>query len=184
MLALSFSRMSLSMSLKDQLMKSGLANAKTARKAAHEKRMEAKDPNATTAKSLADQARQDQAERDRALNRQQQQERDLKAQQAAILQFIQTHRIDRHGGDQPYQFTADKKIKKIYVTNVQYDQLVRGQIAIVQTNEAFELIPKPVAERLNLRAPDHPVWLNAPADQTSPEDDPYKDYPIPDDLMW
>jgi uncharacterized protein YaiL (DUF2058 family) len=45
------------MSLKDQLLKAGLADAKKARKAEHEKRQQAKDPAAVTAQQLAEQAR-------------------------------------------------------------------------------------------------------------------------------
>ena len=56
------------MSLKDQLLKAGLADAKKARKAEHEKRQQARDPNAETAQKLAAQALAEKVERDRALS--------------------------------------------------------------------------------------------------------------------
>lgn len=173
------------MSLKDQLMKAGLADAKKARKAEHEKRQQAKDPQAETAQKLAQQAQAEKAERDRELNRQQQQEKDERALAAQIRQLIEAHRLERKGGDISWQFTDAKKIKKIYVSAAQRDQLTRGQIAIVRLGDTHELVPAVVAERIRQRDEAAVVLLNIKAVSTEADaDDPYADYKIPDDLMW
>ncbi|MGH8493723.1 MAG: DUF2058 domain-containing protein [Moraxellaceae bacterium] len=173
------------MSLKDQLMKAGLANAKKARKAEHEKRQQAKDPQAETAQQLAQKAQSEKAERDRELNRQRQEEMERKAVIAQIRQLTENNRIDRKGGDIGWQFTDEKKIKKIYVTKAQQGQLERGQIAIVRLDEGHELVPAMVAEKIRQRDAAAVVLLNSRSvTAESDADDPYADYKIPDDLMW
>lgn len=172
------------MSLKDQLMKAGLADAKKARKAEHEKRQLAKDPNAESAHKLAQQALAEKAERDRALNRARDEELAQRALSAQILQLIEAHRIDRKGGAVAYQFTDAKKIKKLYVTPAQQDQLVKGQVAIVRLGDGHELVPTVVAEKIRTRDENAIVLLNTRQASATDEDDPYAAYQIPDDLMW
>ncbi|HAR59000.1 MAG TPA: DUF2058 domain-containing protein, partial [Alcanivorax sp.] len=89
---------------------------------------------------------------------------------------------DRARGEVAYQFVQDKKIKKLHVTEPQRDQLARGQIAIVALGEGHELVPTTVAEKIRQRDEAAVVLLNDRNVQD--EDDPYADYPIPDDLMW
>lgn len=172
-------------SLKAQLMKAGLADAKKAKKIEHEKRLAAKgQANEADAKQLAQQAQQEKLERDRELNRQQTEEKARKALTAQIKQLIEAHRLDRAKGDTPYNFVDDKKVKKLYVTAPLQQQLVNGQIAIVRLEAGYELVPAVVAERIKTRDAAVVVLLNdKPSDQPA-EDDPYKDYQIPDDLMW
>lgn len=173
------------MSLKDQLLKSGLADAKKARRAEHEKRQMAKDPNAESAEKLAAKALAEKAERDRELNRRQQEEKDKRAVMAQIRQLIEAHRIARTGGDVSYQFTDDKKIKKLYVKAAQQAQLANGQVAIVRLGEGYELVPTVVAEKIRQRDDSVVALLNTRAPATAAEaDDPYAAYQIPDDLMW
>jgi uncharacterized protein len=58
-------------------------------------------------------------------------------------------------------------------------------LAICADGEAYVLVPRVVAEKVAQRMPEAVVFL---ADQNKAQqltdDDPYKDFPIPDDLMW
>ena len=76
-------------------------------------------------------------------------------------------------------------MKKIYVTDEQQKQLTRDQIVIISMgNEAFELVPKAVAEKIAERDSKLVVKnTNTSANETD-KDDPYADYQIPDDLTW
>ncbi|HET8729963.1 MAG TPA: DUF2058 domain-containing protein [Moraxellaceae bacterium] len=173
------------MSLKDQLLKAGLADAKKARRAEHEKRQMARDPNAETADKLAAKALADKAERDRELNRQQQADKEKRAVAAQIRQLIERHRIARTGGDVSYQFTDERKIKKLYVTTAQQAQLANGQVAVVRLGDGYELVPTVVAEKIRQRDEAVVVLLNLRKPvEAGEEDDPYAAYQIPDDLMW
>ena len=172
----------MSNSLKNQLLKSGLADPKKLKKLEHGKRIaEDKDE----ARKLALKAQEEKQARDRELNRRVQEEREIKAAEAQVVNMIATQAISRQGGDTAYQFVDGGKIKKLYVTAAQSAQLARGQIAIVRHGEAYELVPTLVAEKIATRDASRVVVLNTRAETAAAdEDDPYKDYVIPDDLMW
>lgn len=175
-------------SLQDQLMKAGLADKKKARRAKQAKRedanrakrgeIELEDPA-----QRARRQRAEQAERDRALERERQEQQREKEIAAQIRQLIESHRLERDDADHAYQFVQDKKIKKITVTARQQDQLARGLIAIAALGERYELVPAPIAEKIRQRDEAMVVVLNEKGAGTD-KDDPYADYPIPDDLMW
>jgi uncharacterized protein YaiL (DUF2058 family) len=82
-----------------------------------------------------------------------------------------------------YNFTEANKVKTILVSKKVQQQLSRGQLAIAKLNDSYELIPIVVANKIQARDPDWFITRNAPV-ETAGEDDPYKDYKIPDDLMW
>lgn len=180
-------------SLKDQLLKAGLIDQKKAKQAEKEKRKHDNQARRTglseqdEVKAAAQAAREAKAERDRELNRQRNQEAEQKALQAQIRQLVQNHRQSKGAGpgDTEYNFTHRNRIKKIRVSTKVHRQIVLGHLAIVAVGESYELVPRVVASKIALR--DSASILvnnfNAQAVETV-EDDPYKDYVIPDDLMW
>ena len=168
-------------SLQSQLLKSGLADQKRVKKI-HQQQLEAGKKAKDETKEAVAQAMALKAERDRELNRQKKEEMERKAIGAQIKQLIEAHRIDRKGGEMHYQFTDQGKIKKIYVTDVLLNQLVKGQSAIVRFSDAYELVPTVVAEKIALRDADSIVVLNtrmATTTQEVAEEDPYANYQIP-----
>lgn len=176
-------------SLQEQLLKAGIVDKKQAKKIQHEKRKAAKSaPKGQVQldedKERARQALAEKAERDRQLNREQQAASEKKAIQAQIIQLIEMNRIDRQGGDVPYQFTDGKKIKKIFVTAKLQNELVRGQLAIARLGESYELLPAAAAGKIMQRDEQAIVLLNEKSVTEVDEDDPYAAYQIPDDLMW
>ncbi|MEZ7992046.1 MAG: DUF2058 domain-containing protein, partial [Halioglobus sp.] len=124
------------------------------------------------------------AERDRQLNKQQQEVVERKAIQAQISQLIKMNRIKRESGDIAYQFTDGTRIKKIYVTEQLQKDLVNGRLAIAKLGNEFELLPSSAAEKIRQRDPQVIVLLNTYEVTGVDEDDPYAEYQIPDDLMW
>ncbi len=176
-------------SLQDQLLKAGLVDNKKAKQVGKDQRKQKKvakkssQPVLDETKLAVEQARADKAARDRALNA----ERNAQAQQKAILaqikQLVETNKQSKGGGDIAYNFTFDKKIKKIYVNAEVQNHLVAGRLVIVGLDDTFELVPRVVAEKIAERDASLVVQVQAQA-QTVDEDDPYADYQIPDDLMW
>lgn len=170
-------------SLKDQLLKAGLSNAKKARRVEHEKRQQAKQGGDDVA-AAARRAREEQVERDRALNAERLAQQRLKEIAAQIRQLIEAHRLDRRQADQPFQFADGKKIQKLYVNGVMADQLARGRLAVVRLAEGYEVVPTTIADKIAERDPQAVVVRHDISSDEQPGDDPYADYPIPDDLMW
>lgn len=176
-------------SLQDQLLKAGIVDSKKAKKIDKEKRKEARSQpkghaRVDEAREQAKRSLAEKVERDRELNRQQLALSEKKAIQAQIIQLISMNRIDRAGGDVPYQFTDGKAIKKIHVTSQLQNELSRGRVAIASLGEGYELLPAAAARKIMQRDESAIVMLNTNEPAVAGEDDPYADYQIPDDLMW
>lgn len=179
-------------SLQDQLLKAGLIDAKKAKQANKEKRKEtnvarrSNEEKVDEIKQSAEQARAEKAERDRVLNRQRDEELKQKAIAAQIKQLIENHRQAKGAGerDVEYNFTDGKLIKKIRVSKTVREQIVRGVLAVVRLGEGYELVPRIVADKIAQRDQNAVIVANTKSAQQLDEDDPYKDYVIPDDLMW
>lgn len=178
----------MSLSLKDQLLKSGLAKKPAAKPAKKKKppQVAKKNRNKPSEAQLRTQrAMLDKVKKDKRLNEQRQAEAAAKAKFAQIKQLVDSSKLDRKEGETSYSFTLKKKVKKIYVTDEQQKQLSRDQIVIISMgNEAFELVPKAAAEKIAERDAKY-VIKNTNTQAAAPdENDPYADYQIPDDLTW
>ncbi len=179
-------------SLQDQLLKAGLIDTKKAKQANKEKRKETNVARRSSeevvdeVKQSAEQARLEKVERDRELNRQRDLELQQKAIAAQIKQLIENHRQSKGAGngDVEYNFTDGKLIKKMRVSPLVLEQIARGLLAVVKLGEGYELVPRVVADKIAQRDEKFVVVANTKQDNKVDEDDPYKDYVIPDDLMW
>lgn len=179
-------------SLQDQLLKAGLIDTKKAKQANKEKRKETNvarrsaEPVFDEVKQSAEQVRVEKAERDRELNRQREEALQQKAIAAQIKQLIENHRQpkDAGKGDVEYNFTDGKLIKKMRVSSQVQEQIVRGLLAVVKLGEGYELVPCIVADKIAQRDEKAVIVANVKAHTQTDDDDPYKDYVIPDDLMW
>ena len=78
-----------------------------------------------------------------------------------------------------------KLIKKIRVSPIVQQQIIRGQLTVVKLGEGYELVPRIVSEKIALRDEKAIIVSNKKSIvEENDEDYPYKDYVIPDDLMW
>lgn len=179
-------------SLQDQLLNAGLSDTKKAKKLQKEKRKEKRVAQKSRVevvdevKLAAQQAREEKLARDRALNQALNEEAQRKAIDAQITQLINNHKLDRRGGDIGFNFTCEQKIKKIYVTALQQKLLAAGSVAIARTEQNFELLPQIVANKIAERDAQRVIFCVQQTGDTlaAEERDWYKDYEIPDDLMW
>jgi uncharacterized protein YaiL (DUF2058 family) len=178
-------------SLQEQLLGAGLVDQKKAKAIKHEQRKQKKQTQPTKKgvvnvdedKLRIEQERLAKVERDRALNRQKQEAAEERAVQAQIQQLIQSNKLSIDG-DVGYQFVDDKTVRKIYVDDLKQSQLALGLLAVAKQNDNYFVIPKLVAEKIMQRDPKVIVSLNEKSASVVDADDPYKDYQIPDDLMW
>jgi len=180
-------------SLQDQLLNIGVIDKKKAKKSQHQKRQNV-NKNRKAIKSgknvevdtiqqqlaLADREKQ---QRDLALNKQRDAEQAKKALVAEVRQIVQQHQIKiPKEADLAYNFSFDNTIKKIYVTSEQQQQLTLGQLAIVNVEQKYCLVPDKVAEKIEIRLPESVLRIQV--EKQADDHDPYADYQIPDDLMW
>lgn len=178
----------MAISLQEQLLKAGLTDEKKLKTANKEKRKQKKQQRQSGAvdevKAQAKQALEEKNRRNRELAQQHNAEAEKKAVAAQIRQMVEVNRLSRAGAEIPYNFTDGKQIKKIFVTRKLQDHLSRGQLAIVKLDEAYELIPAVIADKISQRDPAGVILQIDPTALAQDEDDPYADYKIPDDLMW
>jgi uncharacterized protein YaiL (DUF2058 family) len=179
-------------SLQDQLLKAGLTNKKKVKQAERQKKQTAKQVRkgedvVDEAKSAADASRLAKISKDKELNLEQTEKAKTKAISAQIKQLIESHALDLKGFELDYNFTDGKKIKKIYVSDLIKHQLSRGILAISKLGITYFVIPAVIADKIRERNSQYIVAqidVNELDKQAAPEEDPYADYQIPDDLMW
>ena len=175
-------------SLRDQLLKAGLADEQRVKQVETEKRRDRKrqKPRKGQAQQKPDAAKRaereaaEKRERDRRLNQARDQDRQRIANEKAARELVVKNEIP-HGeeGDQPFNFTHGERIKKIHVSEKQRRELAEGRIAIARTRGRFRLVPRAVADKVMPMAP----FLIAFVSDGKP-DPAEEEHPIPDDLMW
>ncbi|GGL94482.1 hypothetical protein GCM10009425_01780 [Pseudomonas asuensis] len=179
----------MSMSLRDQLLKAGLVNEKQAKQAAKQKQKQTRMEHRGQAekdesqKLAAQQANAEKLARDQELNRQQEEKKRRKAEQAQIKQLIEGSRLPKLESDDYYNFVDDKKVKRVPVNALMREKLSRGSLGIVRHEGRYDVVPRATAERIQERDPRRVVLLNV-QNEAPDADDPYAAYQIPDDLMW
>ncbi|GAB3676088.1 DUF2058 domain-containing protein [Salinisphaera aquimarina] len=185
----------MSKSLQEQLLASGVAKPKQAKKAKREKvkrdqaaRREGKTP--AEKQALADEVARAEAakrERDRQLNASQKARREAHERDQSVGQIIERNRVKAGAKGEDgvaYSYTIGAKIRRIEVSDAQRRDLADGRLAVVRHREVASLVPRAVAERLQTMIPDQ-IWLMSKAtDEAVDPDDPYAAYQVPDDLMW
>ncbi|NKB38740.1 MAG: DUF2058 family protein [Gammaproteobacteria bacterium] len=178
-------------SLLEQLKKTGLVDKNKAQKVKHgqykSKKQKAKKGEAAEldeAKVLAQKAQASKVERDRQINQQLKEEAEAKAIAAQIIQMIETSRVDDRDGEVVYNFTDANVVKRLHVSEEIHKHLMSGGLAIVKFGEGYELVPRPVAEKIKQRDADCVIDTGTGAELAEDEDDVYADYKIPDDLIW
>lgn len=198
----------MSKSLQDQLLGANLIDSKKAKKISKEKRKTKnvqrrnKDTQLTETQAAALKAKQEKLERDALLNKQKNDEAAQKAIAAQVIQMIKQFRLSQTTGDTEYNFTDGKVIKKLRVSNNISTEIIRGRLCIAKLQDQYEIIPRPVAEKIRERDDSAIIVFNkTPSEQknyiqdndaantdtyteATSDEEYYAQFEIPDDLDW
>ena len=171
--------------LRDQLLKAGLVTEKQARQASqpprkHERQRKQQPKPETLA---VQQARAAKLARDRELEQARRQKVEARARAAEIKQLLDEHALPRAEGEEYFNFVAGRKIRRIAVDAGLLERLGRGEIMIIRHEGRSALVSAEIAERIRERD-ERAVIAFAAAPANADEDDPYKDFVVPDDLRW
>lgn len=182
----------MSVSLQDQLKKSGLIDDKKAKQLKRAKNKQeklarkTKNPAVDQHKLELDRAKSETIAKDRQLNLEKNKQAEKHALLAQIKQLIEMNIVAKDG-DQKFSFTETTVIRHIYVSQTQVDQLSRGTLAIVTQKIGQKhnhvLVPMGVAKKIEQRDA-MVVVFKAQQNTIGGEEDPYADFQIPDDLTW
>jgi uncharacterized protein YaiL (DUF2058 family) len=148
----------------------------------------APQPPAQSAATLAaQQAQAAKIARDQELNRKREEKAKRRAKIAEIEQMIEQNRVPRLETEDYYSFIDGKKIRRMSVDPERREKLTSGVLVVVRYKGHYAVVPKETAERIRERDENMVVSTaqtkDSPASETTAED-PYKDFVIPDDLMW
>ncbi|MDP5030534.1 MAG: DUF2058 domain-containing protein [Paraglaciecola sp.] len=184
----------MALSLQEQLLKAGLTDKKKVKQVKQQKHKQAKAQQrhkvveSDEAKLAAAEAIEAKKAKDRELNQQTKLEAEKKAIVAQIKQLIEVNKQPRGKADVVCNFTDGTLIKRMYVGTETQKHISQGKLAIVKYEQAYELVPMPVADKIAERDPLVVVYrsdtISAEDQKSSEDDDWYADYQIPDDLNW
>jgi uncharacterized protein YaiL (DUF2058 family) len=186
----------MSMSLREQLLAAGLGTKKQARQAEHDQRQEQRQqhqrprnapPKQTEQQKRAAQAQAAKAERDLELNKKRQEQAEHRARWAQVKQIIEEHRLPKLETDDYFNFVDRHKVRRMAVDAERRAKIIAGEIVIVRCEGKYDVVPADVAARIKEREERAIVSLDQGkqgAGEGTSEDDAYKDYVVPDDLMW
>lgn len=182
-------------SLADQLLSAGLVDAKRVKQAQQEKRKEQKHQPKGHQSAQEEQrkqvelARAAKAEQDRLLNEKRLQAERNKELRLQVRQILEQHTVAAEGEIRfNFKDASTGKIRYLFVSGQQQNLLANGQLLICANGKRAVLVNRETAERVKERLPAALLFdatsLTANAQQQDDVDDPYKDFPIPDDLVW
>jgi uncharacterized protein len=177
--------------LQEQLLKAGLVKkAKVAQVVREQnKQRHGKAPTAPdAAHAEAQRLQAERAERDRALAAERNAQARVAEQRAQVRQIIDCHKVKREG-EIAYRFTDGGRITSVLVNEALRAQLAGGTLVIVRHDQGYELLPRLAADKVRERdaativldhgSSDHQATGDADAD-----DDYYRRFQVPDDLIW
>ena len=170
----------------DKFLKAGLATKKQVGKAKIAQNKKRKKQRLNQGNDPADKAielaMQRQKEQSRQSNVQRNQVAREKEVAAQVKQLVAKNRVDVGKGDSVFHFSDSNKIKKIYLPKAVIKQLSSGTLGIVKVDNKYEVVPAETAGKIRDRRPEALLVLNEP--QTLDPNDPYAEFPIPDDYEW
>lgn len=173
-------------SLRDQLLKAGLTTEHKARQVRTEQKKTKKAPKVATADNLQKHiAEQRKAEQEKAAQLNQKRQAELKEREevARIKQILEHHNQKDIIGNQVFNFAYQGKIKELPVNEKTRALLSKGRLAIAQLEGAFFVIPEEPAAKIAEVNPSY-IVLHVEPEQKPDIEDPYKDFAVPDDLVW
>jgi hypothetical protein len=178
-----------SSTLREQLLKAGLVTEKQVRAVEQppqkpKPQSRKQPPQPSEQQRAAEQARAAKAARDAQLNKQRQQAADAKARALEIKALVEQNKLPKKlDSEDRFNFVAGKKLRFILVDPAMREGLNKGTLFIIRYDGKSEVVPAEIAEKIRQRDERAVVKLNSgetPAD----ENDPYKDFVVPDDLKW
>ena len=108
-----------------------------------------------------------------------------------IRELLDRHAVNDKGAEVPFHFLREDSVRRVYVTNDQRTALADGTLAIVGFRRRHHLVPAGVADEIHALRPivfihraDAGTQSDEGGDERGAADDPYREFPIPDDLHW
>ena len=175
--------------LQEQLLKAGLVNKAKAAQVVREqaKKHKGKGPAAPSAEEVeARRLQAEKAERDRALAAERNTHARANEARAQVRQVVEAHKVKREG-EIAYRFIDGDTIRDVLVNEALRAQLASGTLVIVRHDQGYELLPRIAADKVYAREAGMIVLDHGRAEATAgngEDDEYYRQFQVPDDLIW
>jgi uncharacterized protein YaiL (DUF2058 family) len=175
--------------LQEQLLKAGLVKKGKVSQVAREqaKQRQGKAPVQPASEQVdAKRLQAERAERDRALAAERNAQARANELRAQIRQIVEANKL-RRDGEIAYRFTDGDAIKSLLVNEPLRAQLAKGVLVIVRHGDSYELLPRPAADKVRERDAAMIVLDHGHAEasgEAGEDDEYYKQFQVPDDLIW
>jgi hypothetical protein len=173
--------------LQEQLLKAGLVNKAKAAQVVREQTKQRKAPAPPSVEQVDAQRLQiEKAERDRTLAAERNAQARTHEAQAQVRQIVEAHKVKREG-EIAYRFTDGDTIRDVLVSQALRAQLASGALVIVRHDQGYELLPRVAADKVYERDAAMIVLDHGRAKIGSgndADDEYYKQFEVPDDLIW
>jgi uncharacterized protein YaiL (DUF2058 family) len=172
----------MSESLRDQLLKAGFKPSPKPKSHKHaQPKPEARKPRASAEPDLAQafalRARADRAEREAAEREAREKAAARKERKRKLQALLEGQGLNQADAEQPRNFEFAGKIRRVYVSAPQLQQINRGELGVVMHGGRALVVARDVALQAQAVAPEVVALLVDPSA-------PVADDGVPDDLMW
>ena len=185
----------MSMSLREQLLQAGFGKkleaerqakeqerrAQEQQRRAQEQQRKAKEQQRIAQVQAAQAAK---AARAQAQQQRRQEEADRKERWMRIKQLIEQHRLPKLETDDYFNFVSRGKVRRLAVDTPLRERIIGGEVIIVRCEGKHDVVPRDIGERIRECDARAVINLQDTARDIPSEDDPYKDFVVPDDLKW
>jgi uncharacterized protein YaiL (DUF2058 family) len=173
----------MSESLRDQLLKAGFKPSPKSRPAPkpHVRKPEPRKPRASSepdlAQAFAMRAKADRAERETAEREAREKAAEKRERKRKLQALLEGKALNKADADQARNFEFAGKIRRVYATAEQLQQLNAGDLGVVMHGGRALVVTRDVALQAQAIAPEAVALLVDPST-------PVEDDGVPDDLMW
>jgi uncharacterized protein YaiL (DUF2058 family) len=177
----------MSMSLREQLLAAGFGKKKTPEKKAPVQQAPAQAERKAREQhriAQAEAAQVAKAARAQALQQRRQEEADRKERWTQIKQLIGQHRLPKLETDEYFNFVSRGKVRRLAVDAQLRERIISGEVLIVRCEGKHDVVPRDIGECIRGYDARAVISLQGSPASVQSEDDPYKDYVVPDDLKW
>lgn len=106
-----------------------------------------------------------------------------------IRALLDAHALNDKDAETPFNFTRENVVRRVYATDEQRRGLASGALAIVGFRRRHHIVPAAVADEIHALRPIVFIHHTDPESakgggEAAGNDDPYRDFPVPDDLHW
>ena len=107
-----------------------------------------------------------------------------------IRDLLDRHAQNDRSAELAFSFMRENTVRRVYVTDAQRRKLAGGELAVVGFRRRHHIVPSGVADEIQGLRPivfvhrAGAAGAGASATDASTDDDPYRDFPVPDDLHW